>query len=266
METTLDSIRDIRLYQPKQGYRFSVDALLLYSFVNLMHVRKIADLGAGSGVVGLLLAKKYPKAKVDLIELQESLFKLAQKNIELNGLEDRVRAFKSDIRDINGFAGGRFRSGPWLVVGGLQSPHNQPYDLVVSNPPFRRPRAGRLSHEEENAVARHEVKLKLTELLSAASLLLRAKGKLCLVHLPERLPEPIGEMRHCALEPKRMRLVHSRPGAEAKMLLIEAVKEGRPGMKVEPPCFVYNEDACYTEEMQELFSGAEGRSTVPTLS
>jgi len=235
VETTLDSIRDIRLYQPLHGYRFSLDALLLYSFVTPTHVRKIADLGAGSGVVGLLLAKKYPKSEVTLIELQESLFKLAQKNIELNGLKDRVSAIQKDIR----------------TLAGARAP-SAPYDLVVSNPPFRRPLTGRLSHEEEKAVARHEIKLKQSELLSAASSLLRAKGRLCLVYLPERLPELVEELRHCRLEPKRMRLVHSKKQGEAKMLLIEAVKDGRPGLKIEPPCFVYNDDGAYTAEMLEL--------------
>src|SRR5574340_109473 len=91
METTLDGIRDIKIYQNKKGYRFSVDALLLYSFVNVRHAYNIADLGTGSGIIGLLLGRKYSEAKVLLVELQESLYGLAQKNIVMNGLEERVK-------------------------------------------------------------------------------------------------------------------------------------------------------------------------------
>src|SRR4030042_3277031 len=97
METTLDSIRDVRLYQSRTGYRFSVDSILLYDFVNLRRVNSIADLGAGSGIVGILLAKKYTDANITLFELQESLIRLAERNVLLNKLEDRIRVVKADI-------------------------------------------------------------------------------------------------------------------------------------------------------------------------
>ena len=100
METTLDGIRDIKVYQNRKGYRFSVDALLLYSFVNVKHADNIADLGTGSGIIGLLLGRKYSDAKVMLVELQESLYSLAEKNIIMNGLEDRVEVVLADIKDM----------------------------------------------------------------------------------------------------------------------------------------------------------------------
>ncbi len=98
MDITFDSIRDIRLYQSKVGYRFSVDSLLLYSFINLKKVNTIADLGAGTGIVGMLLAKKYPEAQVTLFEIQDGLVALAEKNIIQNRLEDRVKVVKCDFR------------------------------------------------------------------------------------------------------------------------------------------------------------------------
>jgi tRNA1Val (adenine37-N6)-methyltransferase len=101
METTLDSILDIKVYQHREGYRFSMDAVLLYSFVNLKRVQRIVDLGAGSGVVGLLLAKKYSDASVTLVELQSGLFNLAKKNIRTNKLAHRVQALKADIRKLS---------------------------------------------------------------------------------------------------------------------------------------------------------------------
>jgi tRNA1Val (adenine37-N6)-methyltransferase len=233
MQTTLDSILDIRLYQPKEGYRFSLDAVLLYSFVNLKKAENIADLGAGSGVVGLLLARKYPEAKVTLMELQESLYKLAVKNIGLNGLRDRVGAIKSDIRDID------------LEPGG--------FDLVVSNPPFRKPRTGLLSVDDERAVARHEIEMKLPELLRAASRLLKNRGRFVFIHHPLRLAELMRGLREAGLEPKRLRFVHGKRSSEAKMVLVEAVRHGREGLKVESPLFVYNDDGTYTEELMAIY-------------
>src|SRR4030066_2468140 len=100
MDATLDSIRDIRLYQPRIGYRFSVDSLLLYDFVNLKRVNRAADLGAGTGIVGILLAKKYPDASIILFELQDSLIRLAEENVVQNCLEDRVKVIRCALRTL----------------------------------------------------------------------------------------------------------------------------------------------------------------------
>lgn len=230
---TLDTIKGIRLYQSRNGYRFSMDAVLLASFVDLKRVGTIIDLGAGSGIVGLLLAKRYTGARVTLLELQESLFKLAERNISLNGLEERVDAVRCDIRDLpEGLAG---------------------FDLALSNPPFRKPLSGRLNVEREKAVARHEMEISLRELLRAASGCLKSKGRFCMIYHPLRLHELTDELARAGLEPKRLRFVHGKVSLEAKMLLLEAVKHGRPGLKVEPPLFVYREDGGYTREMEDIY-------------
>lgn len=239
METTLDSIRDIKLYQQRYGYRFSVDALLLYSFVNLKRVSKIADLGAGSGIVGLLLAKKYPDAEVTLFEIQDSLVRLAEKNITLNSLEDRVRVTKTDIREI--------KTRHWSLVTGHY------FDLIVSNPPFRGVKSGLISTGEEKAIARHEISLKLPELIDAVSYLSMAKGRFCIIYHPNRLLELIETMKKRGLEPKRLRFVHSNTSSEAKMTLLEAVNGGRSGMKVERPFYIYKKDGSYTDEMKGIY-------------
>ncbi|MEW6675447.1 MAG: tRNA1(Val) (adenine(37)-N6)-methyltransferase [Nitrospirota bacterium] len=239
METTLDSIRDIKLYQYRYGYRFSVDALLLYSFVNLKRVSKIADLGAGSGIVGLLLAEKYPDAEVTLFELQDSLVRLAEKNIALNSLEDRVNVIKCDIREIK------------TRHSSLVTCHC--FDLIVSNPPFRGLKSGLISTGEEKAIARHEISLKLPELIAAVSHLSMAKGRFCIIYHPNRLLELIETLKKRGLEPKRLRFVHSNASSEAKMVLLEAVNGGRSGMKVERPFYIYKKDGSYTDEMKEVY-------------
>ncbi len=236
MDVTLDSILDIQLCQSKTGYRFSVDSLLLYDFVTLREATDIADLGAGSGIIGILLAKKYRRASVDLFEIQNGLFRLAEKNVLLNRLEDRVKVIKCDLRTLPASA-----------------PTSRRYDLIVSNPPFRRLQSGLLNVEEERAIARHEIKLSLREFIDAAASLLKSKGRLCLVYHPSRLAELVDNLRDRNVEPKRLRFVHSTVSSESKMLLVEAVKGGRMGLKVEKPLYIYKEDGGYTDDMEKMY-------------
>jgi len=234
MDVTLDSIRDIQLFQFKAGYRFSVDALLLFNFIHLKRVSDIADLGAGSGIVGILLSKKYSKAQTTLIEIQQSLCELAEKNVVLNKLNKRVRISHCDFRKL---------------------PENllSKFDLVISNPPFRRLKTGRLNITEERSIARHEITMNLDALIKSASSLLREKGRFCIVYHPWRIAELFMSLHEQGFEPKRLRFVHSHAMSEAKMLLLEAVKGGRCGVKAEKPFFIYNADGTYSEEMRMIY-------------
>lgn len=249
---TLDGLRDVKVYQHKNGYRFSVDALLLYSFVNLKRVSQIADLGSGSGIIGLLLAKKYPSASVMLIELQKSLATVAKKNISLNNLEDRVTVINTDIKHL--YAELEKSYVVHSQAGGYDSSVKpESFDLVVSNPPFRKPGSGKLSYGDERAIARHELMLPLHQLVKSTSILLKHHGRFCMIHLPERIADIIREMSLHCIEPKRIRFVHSYIDSPAKMVMIEAVKGGRASLKVENPLVIYNSDGSYTDEMRDMY-------------
>jgi tRNA1Val (adenine37-N6)-methyltransferase len=237
MDVTLDSIRDVQLYQSRTGYRFSVDSLLLCNFIDLKEAGNIADLGAGSGIIGILLARKYPDAQIDLFEIQDGLFRLATKNVLLNRLERRVKVIKCDLRTLS-----------------ASSSISRQYDLVASNPPFRRLKSGLLNLEEERAIARHEIKLSLHEFIDAATSLLRPKGRLCIIYHPSRLAELIETLKRQNAEPKRLRFVHSTISSQSKMVLLEAVKGGRTGLRVEKPFYLYNEDGGYTDEMESVYT------------
>lgn len=237
MDVTLDSIRDFKLYQSKHGYRFSVDSLLLFDFVNLKTAEKIADLGAGVGIIGLLLANKYPDSHITLIEIQENLVKLAEKNIHLNNLEDRIKVIRSDIREIP-----------------IKKIIKDKFDLVVTNPPFRRFRSGRLNVNDERAIARHELLINLNDLISTASYILKEKGRLFMIYHPSRLADVLNVLRLNNIEPKRLRFVYSNYKTESKMFLVEAVKNGRSGMVVDKPFYIYNEEGSYTDEMLRIYN------------
>ena len=270
---TLDSILDIRLYQHKSGYRFSADAILLSAFVDMRHLKRIADFGAGAGIIGLLLAKKYPAAEVTLIELQESLVRLAQKNTVLNNLDKRVKVVHADIKDFKSVSSGEEKLGRAKELKRGQNEDYKPgnivcnpieaqklvhdtlnsYDLIVSNPPFRKTRTGLISTSDERAMARHEIHLPMAALMKSALSMLKHHGRFCIIHLPERLAEIMESMRRHYLEPKRIRFVHSNFESEAKMVLIEAVKEGKPGLKVERPLYLYSDDGNYTTEVRSIY-------------
>lgn len=256
---TFDTIRDIEICQHKNGYRFSIDALLLFSFVNLHRVQKIIDLGAGSGIIGILLAKKYLEADVTLIELQEGLSSLSHRNIASNELNDRVRIINADIKYLLELRNAQAHNQLQFSNEKLKGLFAQ-FGLAVSNPPFRKLKTGLISCGDEKAIARHEIKLSLSELIMSASFLLRHHGRFCFIHLPERLTEIFVLMRQYSIEPKRLRFVHSRPNSEAKMVLIEGVKGGKPDLKIESPFFIYNDDGSYTQDTRNIYNNYEPKS------
>jgi tRNA1Val (adenine37-N6)-methyltransferase len=242
-DITLDSIGPLRLYQRKEGYRFSVDAVLLAHFPVLSRkTRHVADLCAGSGVVGLLIAKRFPWTELVLVELQESLAELARRNIVLNGLEERVSLSRADIREL-----GKGTS-PVISPGSL--------DAVAVNPPFRPLNTGRISPAGERAIARHEIALRLDDLMGAVKRILKNGGRLYIIYHPSRLSELIESMRREGIEPKRMRFVHPRKGESSTMVLVEGLKGGGVELSVEPPLYVYRNDGGYTSEVEEMLGGS----------
>jgi len=234
-DETYDSIKDIKLFQSKTGYRFSVDALLLEDFISCKQSQWGIELGAGSGIISMLLAKRNKSIKLTAVELQESLAGRAGKNIKLNRLSSRIEVVNEDIRNFKKiFPSGKF-------------------DFGFSNPPFRKTTSGRLSMDEERAIARHEIKITLPEIIDTASYLIKNAGSFFLIYHPFRLVELMVHLQKARLEPKRLRFVHSRAGEEAKMVLIEAVKGSGAWLKIGPPLYIYEKGGEYTAEMKEIY-------------
>ena len=236
-DETLDTIKDVKIIQSKKGYRFSIDAVILENFIRTKKYDEGIEFGTGSGVISILLAKRSPYFKLTGVEIQKSLAERALTNVELNGLEDRIDIIRYDIKKLKDiFPAGKA-------------------DLIFSNPPFRKPKTGRISIDNERAAARHELKITLSELIKTASYLLEDKGRFNLIYHPFRLIELIGLLQESQLEPKRMRFVHSRTGEEAKMVLVEAVKNSGTWLKIEPPLFIYEDNGEYSAEMKSVYAG-----------
>lgn len=235
-EETLDSIRDIKIIQAKDGYRFSIDAVLLENFISAKRLQKGVELGTGSGIISILLASRLKGPKIIAVEVQKPLAERARRNVSLNNLDDRIEIIANDMRALK-----------------KTFPANT-FDFVFSNPPFRKTKTGRLSKYEERAVARHEIEITLPDLIKTAAYLLKHAGRFYLIYHPFRLAEMIEMLRKSKLEPKRMRFVHSKEGDEAKMVLIEAVKGSGTWLKIDPPLYLYDHGSEYTDEMKGILN------------
>ncbi len=225
----------LRIRQPRCGYRFSIDAVLLAGFLRPRPRRRIADLGTGCGVIALLLAARCPKTRIVAVELQEELADLARENVSRNGLSSVIEVVEGDLRRLSR-----------RDLGGG-------FDAVVSNPPFRTPGRGRVCRDEGRAVARHEITLALDDLLQAVRRLLDPGGRLALIYDAARTADLLCGMRAQGLEPKRLRFVHGTPRHPARMVLVEARRGGRPGVLVESPLLLFDAQGRYTPEVQACF-------------
>jgi tRNA1Val (adenine37-N6)-methyltransferase len=235
---TLDELFDgsLRIIQARDGYRSSLDPVLLCAFSSLGKDEQIIDLGTGNAVIPLILAGQGKGGKITGIDCQSDMVDRSQRSVLLNGLEERIEILQGDIRDLS----------EHFVAGS--------FNAVVTNPPYRVAERGRVSPYSERAAARHELTGGLVDFLLAASFLLKRGGRFFIVYLAERLPELMSEMRNFRLEPKRMRMVHSRCGSSARMVLVEGRKNGKPGVAVEAPLIVYQgEGRDYTAEVLSMY-------------
>jgi len=147
-------------------------------------------------------------------------------------MEDRIFILHKDMKEI---------------TGGMIP---EPVDLVVSNPPYRKADSGRINPNQERAVARHEIKANLSDLLDTSRRILRISGKFITIYPAERTAELLINMHNADIEAKSLRMIHSKMRTEAKLILAEGIRGGNPGLKIAPPLFIYNEDGTYTDELE----------------
>ncbi|TLM65278.1 MAG: methyltransferase [Deltaproteobacteria bacterium] len=231
---------EVRVVQPRHGYRFSADPLLLCAFARIPAGARVADLGTGSGVIPLLLARSGKGRQFVGFEVRADAAERAVRSVALNGRADEIRIVCADVRSLPE----EFRAGSFAAV--------------VVNPPYRPAASGRVAPGEERGAARFELTGGLVDFLRAAAFLLAEGGRFFIVHLAERLAELLDEMRTFRIEPKRLRLVHSRGGEGARLVLVEGRKGARPGVEVEAPLILYREGngRSYTEAAAALLGVA----------
>jgi tRNA1(Val) A37 N6-methylase TrmN6 len=228
---------DLQIIQSPDVFCFSLDAVLLARFAGVPLKGRVLDLCTGNGVIPLLLSTR-TAAIIDGVEIQPRLADMARRSVSLNGLDQRVRIVEADLRT-------------WSMqeeVSGL-------YDAVTVNPPYLPQGSGDQKENPHLAMARHEICCTLDEVVEACARVVRRGGRVTMVHRPARLVDILTAMRRHRLEPKRMRFVHPRADAEANMVLIEALKEGKPELRLLPPLIVYVHNREYTPELLDVFYG-----------
>jgi tRNA1Val (adenine37-N6)-methyltransferase len=234
--TTTDSLfqGQLKIIQKKKGYRFSIDAAILAGHVSLKAADVAVDLGTGCGIIPLILTLHNPSAHIYGIEIQKDLAELASRNVRVNRMEERITIVHGDMKD--------FKS--YLRPGTA--------DVVFSNPPYRSVLSGRINPEAERAVARHEIKACLSDVVTVAECLLEPAGRFVVIYPAERVVDLVGRMRASKLEPKQLRLIHSKQSSGAKLVIAEGIKYGNPGLKILPPLIIYKPGGGYTDEVKKM--------------
>jgi tRNA1(Val) A37 N6-methylase TrmN6 len=232
----------LKIIQSDDVFSFSLDAVLLARFCTVPNRGKIIDLCTGNAVIPLLLSTR-SNAVIYGLEIQERLADMARRSIALNQLEAQIKIDHGDLKQ----AHERYGYGQ--------------FDLVTVNPPYLPIEAGVQNLNAHFAAARHEIHCNLVEVVSACAKLVRAGGKVAMVHRPSRLTDIMVLMREYRLEPKRIRFVHPRIDEEANMVLIEAIKDGKPEVRLLPPVIAFKNKTDYSDELMQIFYGksAEAR-------
>jgi tRNA1(Val) A37 N6-methylase TrmN6 len=224
----------VTIMQPKKGVRFTLDSLLLADFCRIKPRDRILELGAGTGVISLLLARKFPKARFVADELEPRAYGLLCRNIGMNGLQDRIAPLDRNVNDL------------------FHSIARDAFDVLIANPPYTKSGTGRKSPSPERQTARQDQAASLHAWLGCRDLL-KNRGKYFLVFPAGRAVELISLLRENKLEPKRARFVHPHHHKPASLVLIEAVKAAGTGIEVLPPLIVHGVDGGYSGEIKKIY-------------
>lgn len=233
-ENYLLGYQGLKIIQNSDMFNFSLDSILLPNFVTLStNLTSVLDIGCGNAPIPMILSTK-TRAHITGIEIQKESVDLAIKSIEKNHLENQISIIHGDVRTY-----------PLPL---------ETFEVIVCNPPFFKVSVhSRLNDQDAKTIARHEVKLTLSDVLKVARKCLKNQGVVAMVHRPERLVDILVEMRKQNIEPKRIQFVYPRIGMESHILLVEGKKNGKPGIKILPPLYVHEKDGEYTDMVKEYF-------------
>lgn len=230
----------LKIYQDPECFNFSLDSMLLASFVTIpKRTKMIVDLGTGNAPIPLYLTLR-TNAHIFGVEIQEYSFNLAAKSVKINNKEEQITLINKDLKGIS------------------QELGVHKADVVISNPPFYKVGSFNQNPDERKNIARHEVLATLEDIVKEAASLLNSNGVFAMVHRPDRLIEIIETLRKYKLEPKRIQFVHPKANKNCNHLLIEAIRDGKPGsLKILEPLIVYGNDNKWTKEVLKIYNFEE---------
>ena len=229
--------KNLKIFQNNDWFKFSLESVLLPCFVNISkNTNNILDLCTGNAPIPLILSIK-TKAKIYGVEIQEDIYELAKKSIEINNLSNQIEIINDDVKNISN----RFES--------------DTFDIISCNPPyFKDIDTSKKNDDIHKIIARHEVNLTMEDIAKVVRKLLKNDGKFYLVHRTERFLELTNLLMSYNIMPKRVRFIYPKENSESNLFMLEAVKNGKYGMKLESPLYVHNDDGTYKDEILKMFN------------
>ena len=246
----IDTLKNgYKIIQDSESFQFGIDAILLADFAakEIKEGNSIIDLGTGTGIIPLLMekrAEKFNNVKFTGLEVQRASADMAARSVSLNGLDERIKIINGDLTNLDGHK--NENKNP------LFQRHS--FNIVTCNPPYMIDDHGKSNVLDALSIARHEILCTLEDVVAAADYLLAPHGKFFMIHRPFRLPEIFEELSEYKLEAKRMRLIHPFANKDANMVMIEARKNAKRRLTIEPPLIVRNDDGNYTDEINKIYS------------
>ena len=224
-----------RIIQDPEKFCFGMDAVLLTGFAGAKRGEQLLDLGTGTGIIPLLMEAKYHYSHLTGLEIQAESADMAARSVMLNGLADKIEIVTGDIRAAD-------RIFP-----------SASFDCITCNPPYMIEKHGITNPDGPKAIARHEILCTFEDVAMQTAKLLKPGGHFLLVHRPFRLAEIMATLVRYKLEPKRMQMVYPYVDREPNMVLLEAVRGGKPRMTVEKPLIIFREPGVYTPEICDIY-------------
>lgn len=206
-----------KLIQKKDGFRFSVDAVILSDFFSPTKKGKILDIGCGNGIIPILLYSKGKGEDITGVEIQEENCELALKNVKLNNLEEYIKIENNDVKEY---------------------PKGNTFDYIISNPPYMEVDGKKQNILSCKSIARHELTLNLYDLIRNAKRLLKPVGSITLVHRSYRFTDISRILEDCGFSLKRVRFVYYSKDRNSNLVLVEAFKGKKCKLEIEPPLFL----------------------------
>lgn len=229
--------KGLKIIQNEKGFCFGMDSVLLSDFAkNMKNNSTVLDLGTGTGIIPILLCGKTNLKKVVGIEIQQDVANIAKRSSQLNNLQDRFEVVNTNIIDLKNIY------------------EKQSFDVIVTNPPYKKENTGITNENEAKLISRHEITANLEDFISISKDLLKDKGEFYMVHRPERLVDILSLMRKYKIEPKILKFVSPNKNKEPNLILIKGIKNANSFLKVEKNLYVYNEDGKYTNEILKIYN------------
>ena len=225
----------LKIIQKEENFCFGTDAVLLTEFSKVRKNDVAVDLGTGTGIIPILKSVRSKCSNFTGVEIQEYEAHLAERNVHLNSLQERIKIIKGDLRKINQLL-----------------PANSA-TVVICNPPYYSDSEGEKNASKAKASSRHESLCTLSDVAKAASYLLNSNGRFFMIHRPQRLSEIFSSLKEFSLEPKRIKFVQAFKDREPNLVLIEAHKNAPCSLRFDPSLTVYEKAGVYTEEMKKVY-------------